>query len=320
MDREYVPEIERKRRILLPILKAAKQFKDYKKKCRLEDDKVVINGRKYGTENLHQLPSEIDAFEITSKSDTDCVGFFGALNPLSNFYESKFTVEGIEYILSEQYIQAQKTLLLKDETSYNKIMGATNSLDYKNVARSVCNFDRSKWETAAGPLCKEGLRAKFNQNPYLLDTLINKTGNKKLVECANDRLWANGIPLHSNACLNQQRWISQGLLGKLLEDIRMELSPQLPQHLTDIPVAAQPQPVGIQVRQTPSSPTPQSGMESSNLLPNMLNVPMVTNSVSEPPNNITSSEPVIPSADPKRVPETLQTSPSSAPKEVMEIH
>ena len=44
VDREYVPEIERKRRILLPILKAAKLSKDYKKKCRLEDDKVVING------------------------------------------------------------------------------------------------------------------------------------------------------------------------------------------------------------------------------------------------------------------------------------
>ena len=188
MDREYVPEIERKRRILLPILKAAKQSKDYKKKCRLEDDKVVINGRKYGTENLHQLPSELDMFEITSKSDTDCVGFFGALNPLSNFDESKLTVEGIEYISSEQYIQAQKALLFKDEASYNKIMGATNSLDCKNAAQSVCNFDRSTWETSAGLLCKEGLKVKFNQNPYLLDTLINKTGNKKLVECANDRL------------------------------------------------------------------------------------------------------------------------------------
>ena len=73
-------------------------------------------------------------FEIASKSDTDCVGFFGALNPLSNFYKSKFTVEGIEYISSEQYIQAQKALLFKDKTSYNKIMGATNSLDCKNAA------------------------------------------------------------------------------------------------------------------------------------------------------------------------------------------
>ena len=69
VDREYVPEIERKWRLLLPVLKAAKQCKDYKKKCRLEDNKVVINGRKYGTDNLHQLPREIDTFDITSKSD-----------------------------------------------------------------------------------------------------------------------------------------------------------------------------------------------------------------------------------------------------------
>ena len=134
-------------------MKAAKQVEDYKKKCRLEDDKVVINGRKYGTDNLHQLPTEIDMFEITSKTSTDCVGFFGALNPLSNFYESKFTVEGIDYISSEQYIQAQKAVLFNDETCYNRIMAATNSLDCKNVARSVHNYDRVKWETATGSLC-----------------------------------------------------------------------------------------------------------------------------------------------------------------------
>ena len=121
-----------------------------------------------------------------------------------NFYESKFTIEGIEYISSEQYIQAQKALSFNDDASYNKIMGATNSLDCKNAGRSVRNFDRLKLESAASLLCKDGLKAKFDQNPYLLDTLINKTGNKKLVECANDRLWANGIPLHSDVCLNQQ--------------------------------------------------------------------------------------------------------------------
>ena len=258
------------------------------------------------------------SWSIISKLDTDCVGFFGALNPLSNFYESKFTVEGIEYISSEQYIQAQKVLLFKDEASYNKIMGATNSLDCKNAAQSVRNFDRSKWETSVGLLCKEGLKAKFNQNPYLLDTLINKTGNKKLVECANDRLWANGILLHSDTCLNQQWWISQGLLGKLLEDIRMELSPQLLQYLTNTTVAAQPQPVGIPIHQTPISPTPPSVVDSSNLVPNMPNV--VINNESEPLNNITSSETIIPVADPKKVPETLQTSSSPVPGEVMEIH
>ena len=319
VDCEYVPEIERKRRILLPILKAAKQFKDYKKKCRLEDDKVIINGRKYGTDNLHQLPSEIDVFEITSKSDNDYVGFFGALNPLSNFYESRFTVEGIKYISSEQYIQAQKALLFKDEASYNKIMGATNSLDCKNAARTVRNFDRSKWKASAGSLCKEGLKGKFNQNPYLLDTLINITGNKKLVECANDRLWANGIPLYSDSCLNQQRWISQGLLGKLLGDIRMELSPRQPPNvISPSPSAAQPQSVGVPIQQTPSSSTSQSVLDVSNLAPSVPNV--ITNNESEPLSTITSSEPTNTVADPQGVPETLQTSSTTIPGAAMDIH
>ena len=73
---------------------------DYKKKCRLEKDKVVINGKCYGTDNLHQLPDELDVFDITTKSNADCIGFFGALNPLSNFYESRFEVDGVEYISS----------------------------------------------------------------------------------------------------------------------------------------------------------------------------------------------------------------------------
>ena len=103
-------------------------------------------------------------------------------------------------------------------------MGATNSLDCKNAARSVKNFDRAQWEKAAGALCKEGIKAKFSQNQHLLEVLTKKTANKTLVECANDHLWANGIPLYSDTCLNRQRWISQGLLGKLLEEIRAELS------------------------------------------------------------------------------------------------
>ena len=251
VDREYVPEIERKRRILLPILKAAKQVNDYKKKCRLDKDKVVINGKHYGTDNLHQLPDELDVFDITTKSNADCIGFFGALNPLSNFYESRFEVEGVEYISSEQYIQSQKAIMFNDVSSYNKIMGATSSLDCKNAARTIKNFDRDRWEKTAETLCKAGIRAKFSQNQYLLEVLTEKTSNKTLVECANDRLWANGVPLYSDSCLDRQRWISQGLLGKLLEEVRSELSgaittekqPQLSMNIDTVTVSTTPIPV-----------------------------------------------------------------------------
>ena len=149
------------------ILKAAKQVDSYKRKCQLEDDKVVINERRYSNENLHQLPSDINVFEITSKTSEDCVGFFGALNPLSNFYESKLIVDGIEYLSFKQFIQAQKAKYFSDNVCYTRIMGANNSLDCQNAARGIRNFDQVKWEALAGSLCKEGIRAKFVQNPHI---------------------------------------------------------------------------------------------------------------------------------------------------------
>ena len=61
---------------------------------------------------------------------------------------------------------------------------------------------------------------KFEQNQHLMDTLIEKTGSKKIVECANDRLWGNRVNLNHDDCLNSEKWISPGILGKILEGIR----------------------------------------------------------------------------------------------------
>ena len=53
-----------------------------------------------------------------------------------------------------------------------------------------------------------------------MDTLIEKTGSKKIVECANDQLWGTGVALTRDDCLNSEKWISPGILGKFLEGIR----------------------------------------------------------------------------------------------------
>ena len=40
------------------------------------------------------------------------------------------------------------------------------------------------------------------------------------MECASDRLWGTGLPLSDPDCLDRTKWISQGILGQILEDIR----------------------------------------------------------------------------------------------------
>ena len=67
LDREYCEEVERKRKLLRPIMRCAKNHTDYKRKCRMENDTIVIKGKHYTINNLHQLPAEINGFEATSK-------------------------------------------------------------------------------------------------------------------------------------------------------------------------------------------------------------------------------------------------------------
>ena len=186
----------------------------------MDRDKLVILGRNYSLHNLTQLPDDLKPFKVTSRETDDCIGFFGALNPLSNFYPAKFTIRNETYISTEQYIQAQKAEYFKDKQSYDRIMCAINSLDCKNFARGIINFNRRKWETVAKDICRPGIQAKFMQNPDLLQILVEKTSNKRIMESANDRLWGTGVPLAREGCLDKEMWITPGILGELLMEVR----------------------------------------------------------------------------------------------------
>ena len=220
VDREYPIDVERKRETLLPVLWVAKRLSNFKKQSRLEDDKLVLKGRTYNVNTLNQLPEELNVFRVTSKENENTIGVFGEINPLSNFYPSSFTHDGVQYISSEQLIQANKAKLFRDTETYNEILCCTTSLECKNLSKQIRNVDERKWEEKALNACLPGIRAKFYQNTNVMDTLLNKTGMKRIVECASDRLWGTGVPLGDPDCLDPTKWISQGILGQILECIR----------------------------------------------------------------------------------------------------
>ena len=224
VSREFSPEIERRRRTMLPILRAARFIDGYKKQIRIDKDKVVIKGKDYDMSNIHDLPEDLNAFKVTSKENEDVVGYFGELNPLSNFFPAKFTLGGVSYISSEQFIQATKAQYFGDIDVYNQIMGCKTSADCKDFARKIRGVDSAKWDNVAADVCRVGIREKFVQNPILLEILIKRTGNKRIVECARDRLWGTGLALAREDCLNSDKWITPGIMGKLLEEIRTEFS------------------------------------------------------------------------------------------------
>ena len=91
VDREYPMDFERKGKTLLPILRAAKRSSEYKKQSKLEDDKIVLKGRWYDVNMLNQLPEELNVFKVTTRENAETIGYFGEINPLSNFYPATFT-------------------------------------------------------------------------------------------------------------------------------------------------------------------------------------------------------------------------------------
>ena len=221
VDKEYPAEVERKRRTLLPILKAAKRLTDYKKGSRLEEDRLILKGRPYTVHTLSQLPDELNVFSVTSKEDEHCVGYFGEINPLSNFFPAPFQIDGTKYISSEQFIQSTKARFFGDLDTYNQLLCVSSSHECKELSRQIRNVNDEKWAEQAGELCFPGIRAKFFQNPYCMDTLITKTSTKRIMECTSDKLWGNGSPLQDPNCLDPSK--PQGIMGQMLESIRSEI-------------------------------------------------------------------------------------------------
>ena len=248
LDKEYSQDVERKRKILRPILQAAKNKPKYKTRSRMEDDKVVIKGKHYGLDNLEELPSDLEAFKVTSRESHDVIGFFGELNPLSNFHPAEFTIGEKTYHCSEQYIQESKALFFNDHDTASRIMDTSTAAECKSIGYSVTDFNQEAWDNSAKEICAKGINEKFLQNPELLDILLTRTGTKTIIESSKDDVWGTGVALHNPNCLKKNKWLSQGqgIMGEILQELR-------------------------DTARTTSVPTPGSTNPADNSLPSVIN-------------------------------------------------
>ena len=228
LNKEYTAEVERKRKLLRPILKIAKQHPDFKDKCFMDEDYLKIKGKKYNADNLHQLPEEINGFKASTKKDGDITCFYGELNPFSNFHPVNFELDGTIYTSSEQFIQQQKAQLFGDRVTEAKIMSALNPLQCKKEGRNVRNFDQKIWNSNAKLLCLPGIKAKFDQNEWLRKLLLS-TANETLAEASYDEVWGTGKSFYHKDCTTKDKWTSIGILGEMLMEIRANLKDAIDQ-------------------------------------------------------------------------------------------
>ena len=188
----------------------------------MDGSTLVIQGKKYTRQNVHQLPEKISGFNCTSKSDAETICFFGELNPFSNFHLCSFEVAGIKYHSSEQFIQHMKARFFEDKKTAEAILHASTPRECKQLSKGIVKYKHDSWAKMAKELCKPGISAKFSQNPELA-RMFEVTGNKMLVEACYEKLWGTGIPLHHPDCLNREKWSNTGIMCEMLTEIGEEL-------------------------------------------------------------------------------------------------
>ena len=147
---------------------------------------------------------------------------------LGQWFEAEFKEErdGDEYTFpsAEHYMMWRKALLFGDDEIAEKIYKTKSPKSVKALGRKVGNFDEETWMENNFDIVVQGNLLKFQQNPDLLDQLL-QTGDKILVEASPyDRLWGIGLKADNPLAIDMKKWKGKNLLGKALMEVRKKLS------------------------------------------------------------------------------------------------
>lgn len=138
----------------------------------------------------------------------------------SQWFDCRFTVEGVEYHTTEQYMMAQKALLFSDRETYDKIMAAGTPKEYKALGREVRNFDGKVWDAHKYEIVLRGNIAKFSQNEPIKAFLLG-TGEKVIAEASPyDGVWGIKRGMDDPEARNPDLWEGENLLGFALMETR----------------------------------------------------------------------------------------------------
>jgi hypothetical protein len=215
------PESLAHRNALLPIVKKARATD---MKCAIVGDILYLESKRYSKHDLHKLPPALSPVNVSTRSDNECLAFFGKSNPLSNFHGCSFSIGGVKYNSTEQFYQSKKADFVLDMSTKEKIMTSNIPAVQKRLGDSIKILDKEKWNDLAPELMYGGIMAKFSQNQDLKNFLLS-TGDKHLIEASpRDTFWGSGLSLTNKDCLKADKHRGRNLLGKILESVRSQLA------------------------------------------------------------------------------------------------
>ncbi|XP_071149809.1 peptidyl-prolyl cis-trans isomerase G-like [Mytilus edulis] len=171
----------------------------------------------------HSWPTSKDnqtSRRYDTANDREFEFFWKSHSPYSQWYLSNFTVDGITFNCTEQFMMYSKAKLFKDKETASEILAEHEPREHKRLGRQVKNFDQSTWDDNCMDIVIRGNKAKFEQNEDLMKTIL-KTFPKTLAEASPfDTIWGIGLSADDPRALNKETWKGKNLLGHALTKIR----------------------------------------------------------------------------------------------------
>ena len=170
-----------------------------------------------GTKNMIDISSAKKIpITIRTVNPTKYTYFFGAANPLSQWYISPFVYKKIEFNCCEQFMMYAKAKLFNDHEIAEKILAEKDPAKQKELGRKVRGFDEEIWKAKREQIVFIGNLNKFNQNPEAKQFLL-KSGKSILVEASGyDTIWGVGLWEDDPLIKDPKNWKGLNLLGKAL--------------------------------------------------------------------------------------------------------
>ena len=142
---------------------------------------------------------------------------------LSNWYLCSFSLDGVTYASTEQYLMAEKARIFGDAAIEKQILATDDVVLAQSLGRQVSGYNETVWNGMRQIVLYKGLLAKFGQNDDLKQMLL-ATGGATLAECSkSDKIWGIGLAMDDPDNQSVEKWHGRNLLGFALMRAREEL-------------------------------------------------------------------------------------------------
>ena len=156
---------------------------------------------------------------LTYMSD-DVVLFWHPPSAFSQWTQSPFTKDLVEYNCAEQFMMASKARLFGDDTALSAILDSNDPREQKRLDRRVRHFGLELWQSHCENIVLQGTLAKFSPNNGMRFALL-QTGDRRLAEASpHDNLWGIGLSACDPRASSPDSWCGKNLLGQALDNAR----------------------------------------------------------------------------------------------------